>query len=114
MSLRFHLDEHVALAVAGALRRRGMDVSSTPESGLRGATDLAHLSFASATQRVIYTEGADFLSLAAARSDHSGIVYSAPGSRSLRQVIEFLVLLDACLTAEDMRGQVEFVPHATS
>jgi hypothetical protein len=113
MALRFHLDEHVPHAVADALRRRGIDVTATSEAGLLGASDQAHLSFATANQRVIYTEDADFLSLVATQPDHTGIVYSAPGTRTIRQFIEFLVLLDACFSPADMWGHIEFIPPAS-
>ena len=33
--IRFHLDEHVDPAIATALRRAGIDVTTTVEAGLR-------------------------------------------------------------------------------
>ena len=44
--IRFHLDQHVANAVALGLRLRGVDVSTTHEAGLQDADDLAHLAHA--------------------------------------------------------------------
>jgi len=44
-TIRFHLDENCAHRIAAGLRRRGIDVTTTPEAGLNGATDdeqLAH------------------------------------------------------------------------
>jgi hypothetical protein len=45
-TLRFHLDEHVPAAIAAALRRRGIDVTTAADAGLLGATDEDHLAFA--------------------------------------------------------------------
>lgn len=33
-TIRFHLDENVSNVIADGLRRRGVDVSTTPEQGL--------------------------------------------------------------------------------
>jgi hypothetical protein len=38
-TIRFHLDENCHRAIAEGLRRRGINVSTTPEAGLRSATD---------------------------------------------------------------------------
>jgi hypothetical protein len=109
MALRFHLDEHVANAIATALRRRGIDVSTTFEAGLLGAEDRTHIEFAKAQGRVIHTHDSDFLALAESGVDHAGIAFCAPGARTIRQVIEILVLMDACLTPEEMRNRIEFI-----
>jgi hypothetical protein len=37
--IRFHLDENVDLAIASGLRRRGIDVTTSKEAGLIGASD---------------------------------------------------------------------------
>ena len=44
--VRFHLDEQVDPDVARALRRYGIDVTTTIEAGLRTHSDLAQLEFA--------------------------------------------------------------------
>jgi hypothetical protein len=38
-TIRFHVDENRARAVAEGLARRGIDVTTTPETGLMGAID---------------------------------------------------------------------------
>ena len=48
-TIRFHLDEHVDLAIADGLRRRGIDVTTTHEVKLLGQPDAAHLAFVRAT-----------------------------------------------------------------
>ena len=59
----YHLDEHIPRAVADGLGRRGIDVSTTVEAGLRSATDEAHLAYARAQGRVMVTSDRDFLVL---------------------------------------------------
>lgn len=106
--MRFHLDEHVANAIAEGLRRRGFDVTTTVEAGLRTAPDISHVEFARREARVIFTEDEGFLALSKAGVEHAGIVYCHPNTRSIGQIIEFLVLLDACMTEDQMRNHVEF------
>jgi len=110
LALRFHLDEHVPNAIASALRRRGMDVTTTVEAELRGRTDAEQVGYALRTSRVIYTQDSDFLIIAAEGLQHCGIVYSVPNARSVRQIIDFLTLLDGCMSTPDMINAVEFVP----
>ncbi|MEY3866658.1 MAG: hypothetical protein ACRCT1_06330 [Microcoleaceae cyanobacterium] len=38
--IRFHLDENVSNAIAEGLRRRGIDVTTTPEERLIGVSDV--------------------------------------------------------------------------
>lgn len=90
------------------MRRRGLDVTTTVEAGLRSAPDADHLSYARENRRVILTFDSDFLSLAQSGVPHAGIVYCAANTWTIRQIIEFLLLLDACLTEDDMRNHVEF------
>ena len=61
--IQFHLDEQVERAIAEALRRRGIDVTTTPEARLLGATDEEQLAFAISQERVIFTQDDDFLAL---------------------------------------------------
>lgn len=62
--IRFHLDEHLDPDIARALRRYGIDVTTTVEAGLRTQSDFAQLDFATREQRVLVTHDADFLRLA--------------------------------------------------
>lgn len=61
--IRFHLDENVHGAVGNGLRLRGIDVSTTQDAQLPGASDEEHLSFARSEHRVIVTHDDDFLRL---------------------------------------------------
>ncbi len=62
-SITFLLDEHVARAVAQALRRRGIDAQPATEAGLLGATDAQFLAYAQQAGRVVVTHDDDFLRL---------------------------------------------------
>ena len=74
--IRFHLDEQVDVAIARALRRYGVDVTTTIEAGLRTAGDEEQLAYARREQRVLVTHDADFLRLAAAGTDHAGTAFA--------------------------------------
>ena len=54
-TLRFHLDENCPNAIAEGLRRRGIDVTTTPDASLISASDEEQASYALAKGRVIFT-----------------------------------------------------------
>lgn len=62
--IRFHLDEQVKSVIAGELRRRGIDVTTTVEVGLRTQSDEAQLTFICQEERVLFTQDDDFLRIA--------------------------------------------------
>lgn len=107
--IRFHLDEHVDTDIALALRRHGVDVTTTVEAGLRTKSDEDHFRFATAERRVIVTDDPDFIRLAGRSPDHPGIVVCHRSSRSIGQVIQGLILVYEVLTPEEMRGRVEYL-----
>jgi hypothetical protein len=106
--IRYYTDEHVTSAVIRGLRQRGIDVLSVPEAGMMGATDEAHLTFAFAQGRVIFTQDTDFLRLAASGAVHAGVVY-APQSTSIGDIIRGLLLIYQVLETEDMIGKIEYL-----
>jgi len=53
--VRYYLDEHIDPAIADGLRRRGIDVETTIESGHAQAPDIEQLEFARSENRVIVT-----------------------------------------------------------
>src|SRR4051794_6239991 len=85
--LRFYLDEHVDSAVADGLRRRGIDVTTTTDAGLRGADDTDHIAFGLAQGRVVFTNDSDFLRLHDEGADHAGMAYCHQQSRSVGEII---------------------------
>lgn len=106
--VRFHLDEHMDPDIALALRRHGIDVTTTVGKGLRTREDERHLDFARDENRVIVTDDADFLRLAAETPDHPGVVFCRRTQHSLGDMIRFLILLHEVYTAEEMVGRVEY------
>ena len=107
--LRFHLDENVDPAIAVGLRRRGVDATTSWDAQLIGADDKDHLDFALGDNRVVITHDDDFLRLAAGGEPHAGIAYCRPQTRSIGEIIDYLALMDGCLTSEDMAGRIEFI-----
>ena len=97
-----------AYTVALGLRLRGIDVSTTHEAGLQNAEHSAHIAFAIAEGRVIFTQDDDFLRHHHAGVAHAGIVYLKQGSRSVGEIIRYLKMMHDCLDTEHMAGQVEF------
>ncbi|MGK7874481.1 MAG: DUF5615 family PIN-like protein [Xenococcaceae cyanobacterium] len=107
--IKFHLDENVSNAVAEGLRRRGIDVTTTPEQNLIGASDQEQITFACEQQRVIFTQDDDFLKLHQAGVPHVGIAYCHQGSRSIGEIVKTLTLIWEWVDPEDMIDQVEFI-----
>lgn len=105
--IRFHLDEHIDPDIAAALRRHGIDATTTQEAGLRTASDDVQFEFAKSQQRVIVTDDADFLRLAAVVGDHPGIVVCHRQYHSNRDIIRGLLLIYEVLAPREMIGQIE-------
>ena len=107
--IKFHLDENVSNAIAQGLRRRGIDVTTTPETGLNGASDEEQVKFALGEERVIFTQDDDFLRLHQAGIAHAGITYCHQRSRSLGEIIKTLTLIWEFVEPAEIKGQVEFI-----
>jgi hypothetical protein len=107
--LRYHLDEHVHPAVAAGLRAHGIDVTTTADAHLLSADDPLHIGFALRDQRVIVTHDDDFLKLHAAGVEHCGIAYVHQRKYLLGELLQMLLLLDACYQAHEMAGRVEYL-----
>src|SRR2546423_1130270 len=101
-TIRFHLDEHAATAIAEGLRRRGIDVTTTPERGLLAAGDAEQLAFALREGRLFFTEDEDFLALHAAGVPHAGIAYCHQESHSIGEIIRGLTLIWEIYEPEEM------------
>jgi hypothetical protein len=108
-TIRFHLDENCAGAIAGGLKRRGVDVTTTPEAGLLSATDEQQLAYALPRGRVLFTQDSDFLRLDAAGVRHSGIAYCEKDTRSIGEIITLLVLVWEIYEPDEMANRVEFL-----
>ena len=108
-TIRFHLDENCAGAIAAGLRRRGIDVTTTSEAGLLGAIDLEHVDDAMPRGRVIFTQDGDFLGIHGAGIQHPGIAYCPKDTRSIGEIIDSLTLIWEICEPEEMVNQVEYI-----
>ncbi len=109
MSIRFHLDEHIALAVANGLRRQGLDVTTSHEAGLVGHDDHEQLAFAIAEGRVLVTNDHHFTIPERHSPPHAGICYCHPDKYTTRQLLEVLVVVAECLSSEEMKDRLEYL-----
>ncbi len=108
-TIRFHLDENCHRAVAEGLRRRGIDVTTTPEAGLMSAGDEEQIAYGVAQGRVIFTQDRDFLRLHAAGIPHMGIAYCEKDTKSIGEMIQGLVLIWEVLEPDEIQNRVEYL-----
>ncbi len=108
-TIRFHLDENCARAIADGLRRHGIDVTTTSEVGLLGATDAEQWEYSLTHDRVLFTQDSDFLVSHRSGEAHNGIVYCPMESRSVGQIVRGLLDIWDLLEPEEMAGRVEFL-----
>lgn len=108
-TIRFHLDEHVSHAIAHGLRRLGIDVTTSTDAGLLGASDNDQMSFGQSEVRVVFSEDDDLLALAAAGHPHAGLVYCKQATRSIGHIIRMLELIWEIYEPDEMRNRVEFI-----
>jgi predicted nuclease of predicted toxin-antitoxin system len=90
------------------MRRRGVDVMTVTEAGMRGRNDEAQLAFALNKGRVIVTQDRDFLRLAASGVSHAGICLHAARGADQHDV-SGLLLIYSVLSAEEMMDSVEYI-----
>src|SRR5437016_3616487 len=107
--IKFHLDEHIDPDIAWALRRHGIDVTTTADAGLRGTDDQTQLGFAKSEKRVLVTHDTDFLTLVKGDSSHPGIVFSSMSALSVGEMIGSLILIHAVLTPDEISGRVQYM-----
>jgi predicted nuclease of predicted toxin-antitoxin system len=108
-TIRFHLDESVALAVAAGLRQHAIDVTTSHDAGLLHGPDREQLAHACAEGRVLVTHDADFFTLAREVPDHPGIVFGHMHSRSIGEIIRRLIVIHDTHAPEEMKGRVEYL-----
>jgi predicted nuclease of predicted toxin-antitoxin system len=108
-TIRFHLDEQVAHAVADGLRRLGVDVTTTTDAGLLGADDLAHIAYGLVESRVIFTEDEDLLTIASQGIAHAGLVYCKRNTPSIGRIIRSLELIWEIYEPAEMLNRIEFI-----
>lgn len=107
--IRFHLDEPVDPDIAKALRKYGIDVTTTQEVGLRTKADGDQFTFARREGRVLMTHDADFLRMASQSQDHPGIAYCHKTARTLGEIIRRMVLVYEVFKPDEIAGRVEYL-----
>jgi hypothetical protein len=107
--IRFYFDEHIPIAIARELRRQGIDVLTVQDAGRIGLPDLEQLIFAAQQNRVMVTMDSDFILLAARGIPHAGIAFARPGSRSIGDLVQGLILIYQVLNPDQMRNQIEYL-----
>jgi hypothetical protein len=108
-TIRYHLDEDVDSAIAEGLRRRGIDVTTTPEVGLLGAPDPIQLAHAHVEVRVLFTHDDDHLRLNAQGVEHSGVAYCHRLKRSIGEIIDGPALIWELCEPGEMANRVEYL-----
>ena len=108
-AIRFHLDEHIDPDIAHALRRVGIDVTTTIEAELRTTPDTRQWAYAQEEARVMVTCDDDFLRINKATQAHAGIVYFAGDTVPMGRVIDGLKRIHGTMSQGDMRGQVKYL-----
>ncbi len=107
-TIRFHLDENCPKALAAALRRYGIEVTTTPEAGLLGEIDEQQAAYALSEGRILVTQDRDFLRIAASVS-HAGIAYCEKDTRSLGEILTALVFIWEIYEPEEMVNRIEYL-----
>jgi predicted nuclease of predicted toxin-antitoxin system len=108
-AIRFHLDENCHAAIAEGLRRRSVDVTTTPDVGLISASDEEQLAYSVPAGRVIFTQDRDFLRLHAAGVPHRGIAYCDKDTKSIGHIIRLLVLMWEIYEPDELANRVEYL-----
>ena len=112
MEIKYHLDESVANAIANGLEHRGIDVTTSKDAGLIGASDRQQLEYAMKESRVLVTHYDDFLRIHAAEVEHAGIAYAHQKRLTIGQTVLALVFLHLNEDAESVAGHVRFLQPA--
>ncbi len=101
--------KNVSNAIAEGFRKRGVDVTTTPEVGLISASNEAQLEFALSQKRVIFTQDTDFLKLNTLGETYFGIVFYPQQTKSIGQIIQGLILIWELLKSEEIFGKIEYL-----
>ena len=96
-------------AVAGGLRRRGMDVLTTGEAGRLSTTDIDQLEFATQQGRILFTQDDDFLVLGVGGREHAGIAYLHQQHFTVGRAVRGLLGLCERVSPAEARSRVFFL-----
>lgn len=113
MKVALYMDENVHVAITRGLRRRGVDVLTAQEDGMRKRPDREVLDRATNLGRVAVSEDADFLAEATRRQrtgERFGGVIRLPKSLALGICVDNLELIAKINTLEDHADRVVYLP----
>lgn len=110
--ISLYLDEHIQLALAEALKARGVDVLTTQEAGNVGIGDVEQLTFATGNKRSLFPYNKRHFAKIhyewiALKRSHGGIILSDQLSVGL--VLRRLMRLHLSLTSGDMKNRLEYL-----
>ncbi len=108
-TIRFHLDESVPVAVAVALRQRGIDVTTPEDAGLKGSADREHLDYCRLSERVLVVQDTDYLAFHQAGEMHSGLVFSHQQTRSIGEIVKALALIWELCDSSEFENRLEYI-----
>ena len=108
-AIRYHLDENMDPDIAVALRKSGIDITTSQEQGLLSRSDDEQWDWIRGQGRVLITDDQDFLVFTSTTQDHPGVVYCRRTAHTMGEIIRFLILCHGVYAAEDMEGKVEYV-----
>lgn len=112
-AIRFYTDEHIDSAVVRGLHRRGVEVLTCQEAGLRTKSDAEHFEFFISSGYVLYTHDGGCVGRAAeitrSGQSHTGVVYCHHEKYGIGEQIRRLKELAETMTAEEMMNRIIFL-----
>jgi Domain of unknown function (DUF5615) len=110
--ISFYLDEHIQLALAEALKSRGVDVLTTWEAGNMGLDDESQLAFANKNKRTLFSFNKRHFAKIhyewmAIKNSHAGIILS--DQLTIGTVLRRLMRLYFSLASDDMKNRLEYL-----
>ena len=113
MPLPVYMDVHVPVGVTEGLRRKGVDAFTAQDDAADRKSDEELLQRATELGRVLLTQDADFLAIAARWQENArnfGGVLFAPQGTPIGRIIDDAEICLACLGSEDVRDRLLHLP----
>ena len=110
--ISLYFDEHIQLALAEALRIRGVAVLTTQEAGNIGLDDLGQLAFATKDKRSLFSYNKRHFAKIhyqwnAMKKTHAGIILS--DQLPIGVLLRRLMRLNFSLTSDEMKNRLEYL-----
>lgn len=106
MSITIQADEHIKKGISEGVKRRGVEIYTVEDEGIKGKSDEALLQFAKQKNRVILTNDSDFLEI----EDHPGILYITTQYASIGEIIKEVVRHVDQYTKEEFEDTIFYIP----